>query len=289
MKVLLLGGSGQLGQSVQEIVPATVELYAPSRAELDLQQTDRVRQCIGDRNIAIVLNCSAYTNVEGAESETVVADAVNHQAVAGLVEAVAASSARVVHVSTDYVFDGRACHPYEPAAATNPQCAYGRSKLAGEVALQKGLPGRHSIIRTSWLYSASGNNFMLTMLRLMAEREELSVVADQVGTPTHCAGLAGFLWWVAEHKSPPVMHWSDCGVASWYDFAVAIMEEALETGVLECPILIRPINSADYPQQAARPPYSVLDSTASYQLSGLPQHHWREGLRATLSQLVNQR
>jgi dTDP-4-dehydrorhamnose reductase len=285
MKVLLTGGRGQLGQALQTCLPANIELFAPDRSVLDITEPARLEWWLSEHRPDLVINCAAYTQVDHAESDPQAAEATNHTAVRGLAELAAQMEMRVLHISTDYVFDGRSNRPYPVTANGAPETVYGATKLRGEQALLLALPGRATVVRTSWLYAAVGNNFLLTMLRLMASRSDLAVVMDQVGTPTHCLGLAKFLWWAAlEPTLPPVLHWADAGVASWYDFATAIAEEAGRLGLLTGSTALRPIPSDDYPQAAPRPAYSVLDTSISYQLSALAPLHWREGLRKTLVQ-----
>jgi len=234
----------------------------------------------------VVINAAAYTAVDKAEEDSERAFAVNADATRHLAEACQNTACRIIHVSTDFVFDGRKSSPYLPEDAVNPLSVYGASKLQGEQHLLDLAPARSIIIRTSWLYSALGNNFVKTMLRLMSERDQLGVIADQVGTPTHAKGLAEAVWQFIENDTQQgVYHWSDAGVASWYDFAVAIMEEGLSTGLLHKPLVIRPIQTTDYPTPAERPKYSVLDKTSSWSHLGTEPVHWREALRNMLREL----
>jgi dTDP-4-dehydrorhamnose reductase len=191
----------------------------------------------------------------------------------------------MVHISTDFVFDGHADKPWSPDDAPAPVSVYGKTKLAGELAVRKQLPDA-LIIRTGWVYSCFGNNFVKTMLRLMAEREELKVVDDQIGTPTWAKGLASMVWAGAQRDLSGLYHWSDDGACSWYDFSVAISEEARELGLLpEKELRILPIPGAEYPTPAARPAYSVLDKSASWRDFAIEGIHWRTQLRAMLAQL----
>jgi dTDP-4-dehydrorhamnose reductase len=187
-------------------------------------------------------------------------------------------------VSTDFVFDGRQGHPYEPAAPANPLSVYGRTKLDGESAVLGELADRCTVVRASWLYSAAGG-FALRMLTLMQSRPQLTVVSDQVGAPTHAAGLAGVLWALSERRAAGLWHWCDSGVASRYDFAVAIAEEAVRLKLLPRAPPVTPIGAADYPTAARRPAYSVLDKRATERLLGISAPHWRTALRATLATL----
>ena len=249
MKALITGANGQLGRALVSQAPAGIELVALTSAQLDISDRAAVDASIIDHAPAILINAAAYTKVDAAEEMPELADRVNHLGVAHLAQAALRSGARLVHISTDFVFDGMASHPYSPDAPTAPLKVYGATKLAGERAAE------HSslIIRTSWLYSPYGNNFVATMLRLMRERPVLRVVDDQVGTPTSAHSLADALWKLATTDNIGVMHYSDSGVASWYDFAVAIMEDAITIGLLDHKIDIIPIPTSAYPTTAKRP------------------------------------
>jgi len=285
MKVLLTGAAGQLGWELQRSVPQGVALVAMDAAGLDITDQQAVARLVAEERPDAIINAAAYTAVDKAESESERARQVNAQGPAYLAQAARANSAFLVQLSTDFVFDGKSSRPYAPADMPVPLGVYGASKLAGEVAVRERLLGsRCAIIRTAWLYSGHGHNFVKTMLRLMAEREEVRVVADQIGTPTWAWGLAGAVWQIACRSLPGIHHWSDAGVASWYDFAVAVQEEALALGVLERAIPIVPVTTADYPTPARRPLYSVLDKTATWTLLGGPAPHWRVQLRRMLTE-----
>ena len=201
--------------------------------------------------------------------------------------AAAASQAgcRLLHLSTDFVFDGASNRAYLPTDATHPLSVYGQSKLGGERHVLAGAaPG--IVLRTAWVYAAAGRNFVLTMLRLMREKEQVSVVSDQIGTPTWAGGIAAAIWGLIDVGAPAgLYHWTDLGVASWYDFAVAIQDEALARGLLPRAVPITPIASAAYPTRARRPAFSVLDSTATRALIKVPARHWRHNLRTMLDDL----
>jgi dTDP-4-dehydrorhamnose reductase len=189
-----------------------------------------------------------------------------------------------LHLSTDFVFDGASNRAYLPEDATNPLSVYGASKLGGEHRALAG--GAGIVVRTAWVYAAGGRNFVLTMLRLMREREQVRVVCDQIGTPTWAGGLAGALWALIDAAAPAgIYHWTDLGVASWYDFAVAIQDEAWERGLLPRRVPIVPIASAEYPTPARRPAFSVLDSVSTRALAATPALHWRHNLRTMLDEL----
>jgi len=224
--------------------------------------------------------------VDKAESQPELAFAVNATGPGNLAAAAGEVGARFIHLSTDFVFDGAKSSPYRPDDRPNPLNIYGASKLAGEVAVREKSPGA-LIVRTSWLYAAHGHNFVKTMLRLLAEREQLQVVADQVGTPTWAGFLARALWAAAARPElRGIYHWSDAGVASWYDFALAIQEEALQLGLLSRAIPIEPITTAAYPTAALRPAYSVLDKSSAWRDLAIGGRHWRVALRIMLRELA---
>lgn len=284
-KVLVVGAAGQLGSELLRSAAPDIDCVPCTRAQLDIADASAVAACIAEHAPQLVINAAAYTAVDKAESEPEVAHRGNAAGPAVLAAACAAKGIRLIHISTDFVFAGSASMPYKPDAATGPLGEYGRSKLEGELAVQRALPGA-LIIRTGWVYSAFGNNFVKTMLRLMAQRDELAVVADQVGTPTWAKGLADAVWAAAAKPSlQGLYHWSDAGVCSWYDFAIAICEEAVALDMLEALIRVRPIPATDYPTPAQRPAYSVLDKTSSWRDFEMEGVHWRAQLRHMLKDL----
>jgi dTDP-4-dehydrorhamnose reductase len=274
MRALIAGAGGQLGRALQACAPVGVTVIAPAESDFDITDAATVARVVADSGADIVFNAAAYTAVDKAEADAALAQRINADAVALL----AAHAPRLVHVSTDFVFDGTASQPYRPDATPNPVSAYGATKLAGEIAAGPDA----LIVRTAWVYAAVGSNFVHTMLRLMKERPEVRVVADQIGTPTHVDGLARALWRLSAAGVGGVHHWTDAGVASWYDFAVAIQEEALAIGLLEHRVPIIPIRTQDYPTPARRPAYSVLDKSSSWAVTG-PAAHWRTELRHCLA------
>lgn len=274
MKVLIAGSGGQLGRALATSVPAGVSLIAPPESEFDIGDAAQVVRIVTEIQPDLLVNAAAWTAVDKAETDEAAALAVNGTAVGNLARAAASVGARFVQVSTDYVFDGQACQPYRTDTPPAPANAYGRTKLAGEVAAQQYHPAA-LIIRTAWVYAAEGSNFVRTMLRLMSERDEIRVVSDQLGTPTHAASLARAIW--ALDGCSGIFHWTDAGVTSWYDFAVAIQDEALRAGLLDRVATIIPIATAEYPTPARRPVWSILDKSASWAITG-PARHWRHEL-----------
>lgn len=278
MKLLIAGSGGQLGRALQARVPAGASVIAPPEAEFDITDAARVAQVVAASGATHLVNAAAYTAVDKAEGDLATARRINVDAVATLASAARAAGLGFIHVSTDFVFDGTASTPYAPDAPTSPIGVYGETKRDGELAA-----GADAlIVRTAWVYAAAGNNFVKTMLRVMTERPEVRVVADQIGTPTHALGLAGALWRLAGAGARGHYHWTDAGAASWYDFAVAIQEEALALGMLDRAVPVIPIRTADYPTPAKRPSYSVLDKTSSWAITG-PARHWRRELRDCLA------
>jgi len=286
MKVLVTGAAGQVGRAFRAAAPAEALVAALTHAELDITDAEQVNRAVAAHAPQWIVNAAAYTAVDAAESAREAAHALNATAVGYLALAAQSTGARLVQLSTDFVFDGRASNPYEPDALTAPISAYGATKLAGErQALANGAPS--IVVRTSWVYAAYGQNFVRTMLRLMAAKAEIRVVCDQIGSPTWATSLAQVLWQLLTIDSAPgIYHWCDAGIASWYDFAVAIQEEALERRILVHAIPVLPIRSPQYPTAAQRPRYSVLDAARTRALTGAPAAHWRAQLRKMLDELA---
>lgn len=277
MKALVTGAGGQLGRALIAAAPDGVDIIALDRAALDIGDAAAVAALVADHRPDVIVNAAAYTAVDKAEGETAEAARINSHGPAHLAAAARARGARLIHVSTDFVFDGTSSRAYRPEDQTAPLSVYGQTKLDGEIAALAENPDT-LIVRTAWVYAAGGRNFLETMLRLMAERDALSVVADQIGTPTHAVSLAKALWAMAARAERGIVHWTDAGVASWYDFAVAIREEALAAGLPIRVETIRPIATADYPTPAHRPAFSLLNKDAGWAIGGLGRH-WREELR----------
>lgn len=290
MKVLVTGSSGQLGRALLEAIPDSVEARGIDRAQCDLANPDQCRELVAAERPDLIINAGAYTQVDKAEAERERAFRINAEAPAALADGLARSGGRLIQVSTDFVFDGRQGVPYAPGATSNPLNVYGASKRAGEQAVLQQLNDRAVVLRTAWVYSSHGGNFVRTMLRLMSTRDAVSVVSDQIGAPTWARSLAGAAWAAALRPAVSgVLHWTDAGVASWYDFAVAIQEEALARGLLGKSVPVLPIGAEAYVRQfpggAVRPAFSVLDVRATQELLDLPPVHWRIQLRAMLDEL----
>jgi dTDP-4-dehydrorhamnose reductase len=287
MRVLILGGAGQLGQALARTAPSRYEAIVKTRSQLDIADASAV-SAAAELKADWIVNAAAYTAVDLAEEQPAQATAVNDTAVGLVAQAAARGGGRLLHVSTDFVFDGAANRAYLPGDAPRPLSVYGASKLAGELKAMRG--GCAAIVlRSSWVYAATGRNFVLTMLKLMREREQVRVVGDQIGSPTWAMGLAHAVWGLIDGQAPAgIYHWSDLGVASWYDFAVAIRDEALERGLLERAASIVPIATAQYPTRARRPAFSVLDTSATRALAATRALHWRHALRMMLDELRTQ-
>ncbi|MEG4329477.1 dTDP-4-dehydrorhamnose reductase [Microcoleus sp. herbarium5] len=289
MKILLAGGSGQLAQELQPILLSSGEVIAVDRTRLDLSQPESIRQAMAEIQPDLVVNGGAYTAVDKAESEPELANAVNGIAPGILAEECEKLGASLIHFSTDYVFDGSHSSAYLETDSTNPLGTYGKSKLAGEEAIRKA-GNRHIIIRTAWVYGNGGKgNFVKTMLRLGKEREEIRVVADQIGSPTWTGDLSAATSQIIPLLGPETFgtyHYTNSGVCSWYDFAIAIFEEAAQLGLPLKVQRVIPITTSEYPTPAKRPAFSVLSTVKISALLGTYPPHWRQGLRKMLAREV---
>ncbi|MDF1762578.1 MAG: dTDP-4-dehydrorhamnose reductase [Oleibacter sp.] len=286
--IIVTGGSGQLGQSIRGLVGSdSGYLYLfPNREELNLNDCASIDAFFAGKEFDLIINCAAYTAVDQAEAEPELADQINHMAVNKLAKMVASRHARLIHISTDYVFAGENFKPYIESDKVAPQGEYGFSKLRGEQAIESLMPNNALIIRTSWVYSAFGNNFVKTMLKLASQRDELNVIYDQVGTPTYAVDLAQAIIQIAQSDGfnnntfkTELYHYSNEGVCSWYDFAITIFELS---GV-SCRVL--PIETKDYPTPAKRPHYSVLNKAKIKQAYGIQISYWKEALQRCLQAL----
>ena len=327
MRILITGANGQLGYELEQTAPEGVELITVDVDSLDITSAEAVTTFFSTYQPNAVINAAAYTAVDRAETEQAAAYAVNASGAQLLAQACATVNIPMVQVSTDFIFDGTQSTPYQVNDTANPLSVYGASKLQGEQAVAEILGNKACIIRTAWVYSAHGNNFVKTMLRLMAEKEQLSVVADQIGTPTWARTLATGCWKALKRLSDEALqrssgetlqrlsdegtnveslndstlkrldtatpqlcniyHLTDAGVASWYDFTVAIQEEALALGMLNKAIPVLPIPTTAYPTPAKRPAFSVLDKTETYAALNITPQHWRDSLRLMLRSMLN--
>jgi dTDP-4-dehydrorhamnose reductase len=286
VKTLITGTTGQLGRALLAAAPPDVQVVPADRSVLDITDADAVTAFVAREEPALVINAAAWTAVDLAEQAPTEAFVANRDGPGHLARALRGSDARLIHVSTDYVFDGTASTPRRLEDVPKPLSVYGLSKLAGERVVRATLGARSLIVRTAWMYDAHGNNFVNTMLKQMRDGRSLRVVADQIGSPTSARSLAQAIW-VASAAEPfeGIAHCTDAGVASWYDVAVAIQQEALALGLLQAPVAITPIRTIDYPTLAARPPCSVLDCTETWSRLALTPVHWRDALRATLEEM----
>jgi dTDP-4-dehydrorhamnose reductase len=285
MKALVTGANGQLGHELKRSCPQGISLIDTDQETLDITNAKAVRKALEHHQPDWLINCAAYTAVDKAESDQHAATSINATAPGLLAMACAKTGARMAHISTDFVFDGNQSTPYLPSDKPNPLSVYGSTKHAGERAVSEELSDS-LIIRTSWLYSAYGNNFVKSMLSLMQSRDELGIVYDQIGSPTWAATLAEAIWQLIAADASGIYHCSDNGIASWYDFAVAIQEEALDTGLIQQEIPLRPIRTKQYPTPAMRPAYSVLDKQLTESVIGMSFPHWRRSLRHALYELA---
>ncbi len=288
MKIIVTGSKGQLGRSIQELssdYPALSFVFTDIE-ELDICDPVQVDTFFAKEKPSLVVNCAAYTAVDKAEKEAVLAEKLNHHAVANLACTCKKSGAKLIHISTDYLFDGNKSTPYHERDIVRPQSVYGISKLEGETAILR-TEIKSIIIRTSWLYSAYGTNFVKTMLRLGRERDELGIVSDQVGTPTYAGDLAKVLLDILQITASDskrfvtgIYHYSNEGVASWYDFTKAIFEYFPD---ITCKV--NPIDTAAYPTPATRPAYSVLNKSKIKTTFGIKIPYWRDSLKFCLIKL----
>jgi dTDP-4-dehydrorhamnose reductase len=286
MKAWITGADGQVGRALRCSTPAGWDVCATAHAEVDICAHAQVRRAAAEHAPDIIINAAAYTAVDRAESQREQAFLVNEAGPRVLAEVARERGIRLLHISTDFVFDGQGCVPYPVDAPAAPLNVYGSSKLQGEREVLQQLPGAGVVLRTAWVYSAVGHNFVRTMLRLLKEQGRVNVVADQFGTPTSAASLAKALWAIAARSEVSgLQHWTDEGVASWYDFAVAIAEEGEACGLLAPGCEVMAIASRDYPTAARRPCFTVLDKTTTIAALGYRPQHWRRELRGVLREL----
>ena len=284
MNILVTGANGQLGNEIRIVSKGSSDCYIFTDVEeLDITNRDAVMNFVKENDIKVVINCAGYTNVEKAENEEKLAELINAQAVEYLALACRDNQATLIHISTDYVFGGNEGNtPRKENEPVNPTGAYGRTKLHGEQVIEK-VGCKHIIIRTAWLYSEFGNNFIKTMRRLTSERDKLNVVFDQIGTPTYAFDLANVIFKIIEERRydelSGIYHFSNEGVISWYDFA----KEICELSGNECDI--QPCHSDEFPSKVKRPSYSVLDKTKIKNSLNITIPHWKESLKKCISKL----
>jgi dTDP-4-dehydrorhamnose reductase len=288
MRVLITGADGQVGTALRSTMPQGVELRAAARRELDITDRDALALTISDWRPDLIINTAAYNAVDAAETDESAAYEINFRAVATLAEICRSQDARLIHLSTDFVFDGQSHRPYAIDDRPSPLSVYGKSKLAGEVAATDVLGAAALVVRSAWIYAAGHRNFVLSMLARMQSGETLRVVEDQVGTPTWALPLAAAIWSAQARELVGLQHWTPSGSASRYDLVVAIQEEALAIGLLDAPVVVVPISSAALESAAERPAYSVLDKSATWAALEDTPPHWRVHLRQMLRQLADQ-
>lgn len=283
--ILVTGANGQLGQEMRRVAKASNDCYIfTDVAELDITDYEAIENLVKSRKVQIIINCAAYTNVDKAEDDRELANLLNNTAAGYLAKAARKANAILIHISTDYVFDGNAHTPYIEEDKTNPIGVYGQTKLEGEKSVTSSAC-QYIILRTSWLYSQWGSNFVKTMQKLTAERDSLSVIFDQIGTPTYAGDLAdavGMIVATDQLNKCGIYHYSNEGVCSWYDFAHEICKQSGHT----CDIA--PIHSDEYPSKVTRPHYSVLDKTRFKRTFRISIPHWAEGLNKVIKELENQ-
>ncbi len=286
-KILITGASGQLGYELQRSVPTNYQLICTDVDRLDICQSEQVEQFVAEYQPDVIINAAAYTAVDKAESEDKLAWKINEQGAKNLAITASEHQAQIIQISTDFVFDGKQSSPYlEEDYTGESSSVYGKSKHAGEKAVVSFAPNNSLIIRTAWLYSAHGNNFVKSMLKLMQERDSLGIVVDQIGTPTWANTLAQVIWKLEAKQQSGFFHCSDNGVASWYDFAVVVQQQALQKGLLNTQIPIKAIRTQDYPTPAQRPAYSVMDKRKTEQAIGETLPHWQKSLDKMLDELM---
>ncbi len=282
--ILVTGANGQLGSEIRnlEAIYPTYNFIFTDRDNLDITKHEAVENFIEVNVITAIINCAAYTAVDKAESEISVANEINHLATENFARIAKVKGIKLIHISTDYVFDGNSNKPYVETDTLNPQSVYGKTKLDGESAMQKINPANSIIIRTSWVYSSYGNNFVKSMLRLGKERDELNIVADQIGTPTYAGDLAKAILTILpkiKNTSAELFHYTNEGVCSWYDFAKAIFEYT------DTNCKVNPITTAQYPTAAERPHYSVLEKSKIKKTYHINIPYWKDSLKVCLKNI----
>lgn len=287
MRVLIFGGSGQVGKALQLAAPVDAAVMAPSSRDVDLRQRETLAEVVRDSAPDVVINCAAFTRVDDAETAVAEARAINWGAPPVLAEAAASVGARFLHISTDYVFDGAGGAPYRTDAAVSPLNIYGQSKVAGEIAVLNAETNA-AIVRTAGVHSGGGVNFVATAVRLLTGGQVMRVVDDQVSTPTRAAHLAQALWALASRNDVRgILHFTDAGVASWYDVAQCVLDTLVECNAVPASARVQPVSTTDFPRPAVRPAVSLLDKHALWTTLGFVPPHWRVGVAASTRELLH--
>ena len=287
LKVFLVGCDGQLGWELQRVIPPD-QLIPVDLPAFDMTRKEQVMETVQQVQPDVIVNAAAFTSVDKAEVEKDRAFAINAEGAGNIADAAKETGARLIQISTDFVFDGTKTTPYQSDDIPAPIGVYGAGKLEGEKRVIGILQEKALIIRTAWLYSVHGVNFVKTMLRLMEAGKDVRVVCDQVGTPTWAATLArAVVSAINKPELSSIFHWTDAGVASWFDFAVAIMDEALNQGILAEKVQVLPVSSDEYHTVARRPSFCVLDKKESYLQLEMPALHWSAALKAMIADFVS--
>jgi dTDP-4-dehydrorhamnose reductase len=281
--ILVTGSNGQLGSEIKELSSNyNYTFFFTDKEELDITHEEDIKNFVKTNNIDTIINCAAYTSVDRAENDKKSADLINHTAIKYLATVSKENSIKLIHISTDYVFDGKSYKPYIETDMTNPQGVYGETKLYGEVAMQDINPSNSIIVRTSWVYSCYGANFVKTMIKLGRDKDSLDVIFDQIGSPTYAKDLANTILEILPHiknRDVDIYNYSNEGVLSWYDFAKEIMKMAK----LDCKI--SPIETSQYPTSAKRPHYSLLNKEKIKEIFNIEVPYWKDGLDDCLKRL----
>lgn len=284
--ILITGANGQLGNEMRKLLNTNslFNTFYTDINELDISDSNAVNDFVINNNIGYIINCAAYTAVDDAEDNRELCSRINTTAVENLAKAASLIGAKVIHISTDYVFDGKGNTPYKETDLINPQSVYGKTKAEGEKKLIEIIPNDYIIIRTAWLYSKFGKNFVKTMLELGRTRNHINVVSDQIGSPTYAGDLANAIYTIitTEKWIPGIFHFSNEGVCSWYDFTKSIHQIA---GINSC--IVTPIPTADYPTKAKRPAYSVLDKSKIKDIYKVNIPYWEDSLKKCIRELEN--
>ena len=293
MRILLTGATGQLGKEILKSKPKDALIISPNRYQLDLSDYSSCKNMVLKNNPDWIINCGAYTSVDGAEKEIELSSKINSLAPKAFTEIINKTNGNLLHLSTDYVFDGEQNFPYDVHQEKNPISNYGRSKALGEELIEKNIKNieNATVLRTSWVISPRGKNFILNMLKLHSEKEYIKVVSDQIGSPTSAKELSKVCWKIIEFKKknklPFILHWADSGAASWFDIAVAVGEIALELGIIKKKASVYPINTYEYPTAAQRPKFSLLNTSETSKYLNIKANHWRENLINILIEYKN--